>query len=240
MKNPYQISKQSAGIITAAFLLSTIALSCTKTIQNTPQVPTAVMEVVDASPDAPLLDFYINGTQVNASTVGLGGGIAYFSVQAGKISATFNQTGTTQKLAADSLNLTANTSYTLFLANLIAKPDFILLKDTIVQPATGMCSLRFVDVSPDAPAVDLIIKKGAVLLTSNKSYKGYTSFLPLQQNVADTLEVVKTGTSTVLASAPGFDFMAGSVYNVTLYGLASQTNSEKLALGIDQIFTFNF
>jgi hypothetical protein len=235
MKKIRQNFAKWLGVITMIFLLAIIVSACVKNNNNnaTVQTPAALLEVVDASPDAPSMDFYQNGNLINQSPVVYGGGISFFSAYAGKSSATFYQSGTSQKLASDSLNLVTNAIYTLFITNLIATPDFILLKDTIAQPASGMASIRFINLSPNAPAVDFLIKGSAALVT-NKAYKGYSSFLAVTAKLNDTLEVVKTGTTTVLASLPVTEIQAGAVYTAGLQGLANGSGTEVLSLSFNE------
>jgi len=95
-----------------------------------------------------------------------------------------------------------------------------------------MGSIRFVDLSPDAPAVDFVIRNGASLVTS-KTYKSFSTFVPILVKSNDTLDVRQAGTTTVLASIPGISIQEGSVYTVWLEGLYNTTNaSEKIGLNI--------
>jgi len=239
MKNPLQILKKHTGII-AAICLPVILASCNKITNNVNPSPIAALAVIDVSPDAPAFDFYFGSTQINTVPLVYGSGISYFQENAGEVALGFYNEGTTTKVVGDTINLKANTSNTLFLTNLIAKHDFLYLTDTLNQPATNIATIRFVDVSPDAPAVDFVIKGGAVLAT-NRTYKTYTSFMTITPKVNDTLEVLQSGTTTVLASVPTITITSNEIYTVWLYGLANTTvASEKLAAGAMTNFNFNY
>jgi hypothetical protein len=219
------------GMIGIAVLLATLLSSCIKHNDDTAQASTANLAVIDISPNAPLLDFYIDGSQLNSTSIVYGGGLEYFSLNAGVRNAVFNQTGTTTKIAADTITLTANRAYTLLLSNVVTAPDITLLTDSLFVPPTGAATVRFVNGSPDAGAADFGVK-GQSLLASNIAYRKYTSFKAIQLiGSADTLQMYKTGTSTVLISLP-VSLQQGGVYTVYLNGFASQTNSEKLGAGI--------
>jgi hypothetical protein len=210
--------------------------SCVKSNHNiTPTQPTAGLAFVDASPDAPLLDFYLSGQQVNLSPIGLGNYFNYFNAYAGKVPAVFYQTGTTTLVAKDTITLVANHGYTLFLANVQAHPDFILTTDSLSKPASGAVSVRFVNASPDAGSVDLIIKGASGSIIPNASYKSVSLFASATLSVTDSLQVRQSGTSTILASVPASHFISGSVFTVWLYGLANTTvATQKLKAGIMQ------
>jgi hypothetical protein len=98
--------------------------------------------------------------------------IDYISAYTGKRTATFTPAGTKTVYKADTLTLNENRYYSLFLANTAGHEEFVLLKDTITRPADGKASIRFINLSPDAPAADLVIKDGATL-AANKGVQGF-------------------------------------------------------------------
>ena len=213
-----------------AFLLATMLTSCLKD-KNTNQAtqPTSVMAFIDVSPDAPSLDLYQNGNIANTSAISYGSGLSYFTTYTGNVKTAVYTTGSSTSLATDTLTLLANHYYSLFLANTIAKPDFILLADTLSTPANAQAQIRFLNASASAGSVDLVIK-GSVL-TGNKAYKGYSSFLAVAPSLNDTLVVRKAGTSTVLATLPGVYLNSNNDYTVWLYG-GTSTTAGTLAIGV--------
>src|SRR6202012_652760 len=105
-------------------------------------------------------------------------------------------------------------------------------RDTINRPADGKASIRFVNLSPDAPSVDLAIQGGAVLIT-NKAYKGYSTFVPETGNTSYNFEVRQHGTNTVLATLSNISLNSSYVYTIWLGGLATPLNAtDKLSLNI--------
>jgi len=213
-----------------------IALSsCVKNHNVTPTKPIAGLALVDACPDAPALDFYLSGQQVNLNPITLGNYFNYFNAYAGNVPAVFYQAGTTTLVAKDTISLAANHSYTLFLANTEAHADFILTKDSVTAPASGTISVRFVDASPDAGVVDLIVKGASGSIVPSVGYRSVSGFMPVTVAATDSLQVRQSGTSTILASVPASHFVNGSVYTVWLYGLANTTvAAQKLKAGIMQ------
>ncbi len=244
MKNIKQILERRAGIIGMVCLLAVSLSACVRdnyyegygnnnSINNNPNAnsqPPAYLSVIDASPTSPTLDYYLNTSHV-ASNLTYGHTIDYFAAYTGLRTSTFYTTGTTTIFKSDTMTLKANNYYSLYLANLPSKPDFLLLTDTLSQPATNTASIRFVDLSTDAPAVDLGIKGGA-LITANKSYKGYSSFIPVTGNTTYTFEVRQAGTSTVLVSLSNITLSSGAIYTVWLHGLAAATDQTRLTLDI--------
>jgi len=220
------------GAIASVALLALLLSSCSKHNDNIVQAPTSNLEVIDVSPTAPTLDFYLDGTKVNSGPISYTGGLQYFVCYAGSRHAAFYQSGSTTVVALDTVNLQASNAYTLIMSNLPNKPDLTLIRDSIFMPASGTATLRLINASPDAGAVDFGLKGGQVL-GSNITYRKYTAFIPtmITSGHSDTLQVYKTGTSTVLQKIPIL-LQAGGVYTAYLYGFSGQTSSDqKLGLG---------
>jgi len=232
MQNNLLTSKGLYTLIATGLSISAILTSCTKTSNNQTATPVSILSVIDVSPDAPALDFYENSNVINTNAITYGSGLAYFNSYAGNVAFSFNSNGTTTKLAADNVTLTANHYYTLLLANSIKTPDFILLPDTLISPGQVNSSIRFVNASANAPAVDVVVKKGSVLI-SNIAYKGVTKFVSAPVMTNDTLQVLQAGTSTVLATLPNITFESASAYTIWLYGVAGSTTTP-LAIGAMQ------
>jgi len=222
------------GAITSVALLALLFAACSKHNDNVVQAPTANLEVIDVSPTAPTLDFYLDGTLVNSGPISYTGGLQYFVCYAGSRHATFYQSGSSSKIASDTINLQANNAYTLILSNLPSRPDLTLIRDSIFTPANGTATLRLINASPDAGAVDFGLKGGPVL-GSNVTYRRYTAFIPVTVTSAhgDSLQVYKTGTNTILQKIP-ISLQAGGVYTAYLYGFAGQTSTDQ-KLGLSAV-----
>jgi hypothetical protein len=174
--------------------------SCTKSdiALNTTPLPTAI-SFIQASPNEPPVNLYLNGVKFASSTFNYGQSAGYLAINSGVYSVAFTSDIDGKVLLTDSINFKAETNYSLFLANKPGQPEVVLLTDTLNQPAAGNASIRFINLSPDAPAVDLV-EKGGPVLVSNRAYKGFSSFSPLAGNQFYTFEVHRAGTSTVLAT----------------------------------------
>jgi uncharacterized protein DUF4397 len=234
-----KINKNTSGKwmarLGAVCLLSTLLSSCLKNSNGYYAPPVAFISFIQASPNQPALDFYMNNNKVNVSPVNYGDDIDYFRAYTGQRTVNFYAQGSTSKLFSDTVTLNTNIAYSLFLTNASAtsaSPAILLLTDSISKPATGKASIRFVNISPDAPAVDLAVKDSAALV-SNKVFKGYSSFLPMQGDKTYTFNVLQHGTNTVLATLSNVPVSSGLVYTIWFHGLASSSNvNDKPALGI--------
>jgi hypothetical protein len=238
MKRHKNNSKGLWAVIGALGLLSLLLSSCLKDTSTDTAPPVSLVTLIQASPDEPSLNFYVNGNRVNQNPINYGDDLDYFQVYSGNRQANFYGQSMNLLLSAP-LPLAANTAYSLFMANLASKPEIVLLTDTLVKPAAGMASVRLVDVSPDAPPVDLAVQGGS-LLVPNRTYKGYSSFAPIAAKTDYTFQIRQAGTSNVLATVSNVSLSAGSVYTIWFYGLAAATtNSDKLNAGLITNASFN-
>jgi hypothetical protein len=214
-----------AGMLCLVLLLS----SCLK--DNTPNYnpPVALVSFFQASPDQTALDLYFNNNKVNVGPIAYGTGLDYFRVYAGLRNINFYTYGVMNKVFTDTATIKPDNIYSLFLANKPNQPELLLLNDTIKQPAANKASIRFVDLSPDAPHVDLVLNDNTEV--ANKTYKGFSSFLPIAGNTTYNIQVKQTGTGTVLATLNGVTLNTNLVYTIIFSGLVSgTTNADKPAI----------
>jgi hypothetical protein len=177
--NPNSLTKWLASF-TALALLILLFASCRKdrydqNYNNNNTTPAALVTFLQASPNQPTLDFDLDAYKVNAIGINFGDNIDYFRAYTGSRVANFYATGTTTKITSSNINLNANAYYTVILANKTTSPEVLLLADTLTQPAAGNANIRFINLSPDAGNVDLVLQ-GSVTLVANKAYKGLSSF----------------------------------------------------------------
>ena len=232
-KTPVMKFRNLLMTICVAALPALFLSSCSKTNGNyVSKTPVTGIALIQASPDAPPLDVFINNALVTSTPINYGQSFGYTTFDAGSDAIRLTNHATLKTILADTVQFNQNTTYSLFIANTANNPQFFLLTDTLAEPATGNASVRFVDLSPDAPAVDLVIKSGATI-ASNRIFKGYSSFAPLAGNTFYTFEVHLAGTVTVLASTASIKINAGSVYTIWFHGLVESTNSsDKVAVDI--------
>ncbi len=106
-------------------------------------------------------------------------------------------------------------NYSVFAIDSVSKISALVLTDDSTAPASGKAHVRFVHLSPNAPAVDVAVTGGAVVF-GNKAFKDYTAFTPLDAGTYN-LEVRVAGTSTVALPLPGITLQAGKIYRFLVF-----------------------
>jgi hypothetical protein len=184
---------------------------------------------VHASPDAPAVDILVGSYKV-ARGLAFPSNTRYVPVRSGERRVRVNVAGTSTTVIDAQVQLAARRNYSIFAANKVASIEPLVLEDDLTRPAPGKTHVRFIHLSPDAPAVDVAVQGGPVVF-ANKSFKQYTPFTPLPAGTYD-LEVRVAGTSTVALSLPGVRFKEGRIYTVFAKGLLSGTGAQALGAGI--------
>jgi hypothetical protein len=183
------------------------------------------VRVLHASPDAPAVDVYLDGTKVDALVnVPFGVISDYLTIPAGAHQVTVYATGTTSSPVIDAnLSFAAGKAYTVAATNALASIEAKVLTDTPAPKASGS-QLRVVHFSADTPAVD-IAPDGAApadAIVKNLAYPDATDYLDVPADTYD-LEVRATGTSTVALQLDPITLDAGKAYTVFAIGSGAAT-----------------
>lgn len=217
----------------AAIMIGALAIAGCGDDDNpaSPQNSTARALVVHASPDAPGVDLLVDNVVVNSQPLIFPSNTGYLSVDSGNRSIKVNAAGTNTTVINANLDLTADAAYTIFATGRLADIAPLVLQDNLAAPAAGKAHVRFVHLSPDAPAVDITLTDGTVVF-DNQAFRGYTAFTPLDAGSYD-LQVRLAGTPTVVLNLPGIAVADGKIYTVFARGLVG--GSDEQALGAEII-----
>ena len=212
-------------------LAATLALTGCSDDNDNPVAPVsqASVMVVHASPDAPAVDLLVDNT-VQGTNLAYPSNTAYLGVNAGTRNVKVNVTGTTTTVINADLALTAGAHYTVFAADSVSQIAPVVVTDDLTMPASGKAHVRFVHLSPNAPAVDVAVTGGGVLF-SNVAFKSAAAFLPVNAGTYD-LEVRVAGTSTVALSVPGVTLQNGKIYTIFAKGFLGGSGAQALGAQI--------
>ncbi|MBU3675847.1 MAG: DUF4397 domain-containing protein, partial [Chitinophagaceae bacterium] len=173
----------------------------------------------------------VDNGKVNTAALTFPNNTGYLPVLAGTRNLKVNVTGTTTTVINANVNFTKNTSQTLFAVDSVSKLSTVLLSDDLTAPAAGKAHVRFVHLSPNAPAVDIALANAGAVVFPNTAFKGSTAFTPLDAGTYN-LEVRVAGTQTVALPLPGIVLEAGKIYTVFAKGFLGGTGNQALGAQI--------
>lgn len=205
--------------------------SCDDDDDNTATpVGSGKLMIIHASPDAPAVDLLLDGTKLNSVDVNYTDNTPYISATAGSRVLKVNVAGTLTTAMQANLSVVSGKNYSVFAIDSVSKLSGLVVEDNLATPASGKAHVRFIHLSPNAPAVDVAVTSGGVVF-GNKSFKDFTAFTPLDANTYD-LEVRLAGTSTVVLPLPGIVLTAGKIYTVYAKGFVGGTGAQALGAEI--------
>jgi hypothetical protein len=223
------MKKSFLALTSATLFISLVMLSSCKKDEEVTKSYAKVL-VTHASPNAPGVDLLVDNSKQNTAALNFPSNTGYLQVEAGTRNIKVNVSGTSTTVINADLALSKDQNYSVFAIDSVSKISALVLTDDLTAPASGKAHVRFVHLSPNAPAVDVAVTGGAVVF-GNKAFKDYTAFTPLDAGTYN-LEVRVAGTSTVALPLPGITLQAGKIYTVFAKGFLGGTGSEALGAEI--------
>lgn len=203
-------------LIYSTILLCVLYLSsCTKDVATT---GTAYLSMVNTSPILGTYNFYFDGTKLNTTAVPFGGTTAYVNYTAGDHTAKFTTETGAESLLTKSVSLAENGVYSLFLIERPEKLDALLIQDVMTVASTEQAFIRFINLSPDAPALDLAVTGATDKLVSGKSYKAASDFQAISPTTY-AFDIRESNTGSVKATLAAVTLTAGKYYTVISRGV---------------------
>jgi Domain of unknown function (DUF4397) len=179
----------------------------------------ARVRVIHSSPDAPAVDVYANGAKVLSDVPYLASS-GYLTVPAGDYTFEVFAAGANPDSDAAVLTipatLKANTDYTVVALNEVASIEAAVFVDDNTAPAAGKAHISVIHAGVGAPAVDVAVKGGPVLV-SNLAFGESAGPLPVDAGTYD-LELRVAGTTDVALPLPGVTLQEGSIYTFVATG----------------------
>jgi Domain of unknown function (DUF4397) len=205
------------GMFLCSLVLALSLSGCMDDDDNThvEPVPTAFVSLFHAAPDAPALDVMVGNLKITSFNYTQY--TNYLPFYVGERALTFNPINADNALIQSNVSLEENKTYSVFVINKLASIETFVVEDKVAVPASGKTMVRFINLSPDAPAVDINIKDDNSALFQNQAFKQATDFKEID---ADTynFEVKATGSNNVLATVPNVTLREGGIYTIVSRG----------------------
>ncbi len=226
-----KISNKIYSLVVACIATATALTSCESTQYPDPQPASAASSLsarvlfVNASPDAPALNFFLNNL-ASGTNIATGASTAYNTAPVGSVQLKGKATsgniggllGSADLLfragATNQTNFTmvTATNYTFFITDTLNRarpttlgatdpggPRFLSVTDNLAAPIQGNTHVRFFHLSPNAPAVWVNVLDGTKVITSfaNRTYRA-----------------ISTGTGATLVNFANFTPIAAGEYTI--------------------------
>jgi hypothetical protein len=179
----------------------------------------AKVRVGHFSPDAPAVDVYANGGAI-LSDVPFGVISEYLEVPAGTYTIEVVAAGADPAdgavIGPVDLDFAAGTMTTVAATNVLENIEPQVLLDE-PMPQEGIAQVRVVHFSADAPAVDIALDGGDVVVENLEYPNATEAYLDLPEGAYD-LEIRPTGTTDVAFDIDPLDLAGGNSFTVFAFG----------------------
>jgi hypothetical protein len=179
----------------------------------------ALVRVFHASPDAPAVDIYVD----NKAALG---GVTfkkvskYLQLQAGRHKIEIYPEGETKSpIISKTITVKPGVYYTAAAKGAVDQLDLLVVVDEPAAPARRT-KVRFLHLSPDAPAVDIVLQNGQTLF-KDISFGEVTPYLELAPSMVN-LEVRVSETGQTVLMIPNIKLSANRSYTVAAIGFAGK------------------
>lgn len=225
-------SKLFSGKV-ALMLLSVVSLSLTGCLDNeveTPEpTPTTYFAFYHGSPDAPDFDIHIDNQLLNRQPFKYASYTGYLPLKPDSYSIKFSPVNAADAFLDSTLTFEDQKVYSVFAINKLDDLELLAVQDVVQGLAAGKAGLRVVQLSPDAPLLDITTTGTASnVLTSDLAFKEVTSFMPVD-GAKYNLEIKAADTGETLVTVTNSTFAAGASYTLIIRGFktppAGNTNT---------------
>ncbi len=188
------------------------------------------LRAVNAIPDGPSVDVLVDNSTV-FSNLAFTTVTPYTGATAGSHDIKVVPTGSTTAVIDTTQVLQPNRDHTFIAAGTMSSPTSLLLVDDNTLPSSSQARVRFVHVSPNAPAVDVAVTGNGVLF-SNVSFLSVGNYITVNAATVN-LEVRQAGTSNVLLSIPNVTLSGSTVFTIFIMGLLNGTPPLQSVISVD-------
>ncbi len=217
-----------------AIMISVITSSCSDSSTSTNPTNAKLM-VVHASPDAPGVDIAVDNNKISTSALTFPNNSGYVSVTPGTRNIKVFAAGSSTALFSFDQVFPESKFYSVFALDSLSKITLLLVEDAIPAVVTGKAHVRFLHLSPNAPAVDIAVKDGPSLFLNRSFNRQFSSsqnvFLPVDAGTYN-IDVKVAGTTTVALPLTGIKFESGKAYTVFASGFLGGTGVSGLSAQI--------
>ena len=189
------------------------------------------LRVINISPTLSTYNVYLDGTALNTAALPFAGSTAYTTKTSGAYTLKFTTESSIESVLTKTINLNASTYQSFYLINKTSALDVLALTDDLTVSSTDKAYIRFINLSPDASAMDLAKTGSTSSYTTAKAYKSASGFIAIDPGTF-TLDLKETSSGTIKAVSESSTFTAAYHYDIIAGGVVSPANDTERSLSL--------
>jgi hypothetical protein len=214
--------------------LVVLLVSCMDDDENLVSEPVQVayVSIYHAAPDAPDFDIVVDGRVINSAPFDYSSYSGYLNFFTGKREIRFTARNADNALIDTTFNFEDEKAYSLFAINQLSDIEALLVEDSAATPAAGNAMVRFVHLSPDAPAFDIAVEGNETPLFTGKSFKQATDFTEIPAD-RYSFQIRTAGGTDAVLSAGDVGILPGRFYTIVTRGFATPPEGNNHILSLE-------
>ncbi|RDC54791.1 DUF4397 domain-containing protein [Pedobacter chinensis] len=189
------------------------------------------LRVINTAPTLATYYAFVNGSSISSAALPYGGTTAYGNYSSGSYAIKFTSENNAESLLTKNITLNPNSYHSFYLINKPEALDGLTITDDLSLPSTDKAYIRYINLSPDAPALDLAKTGEATALIGNKTYKSASAFIAIAPGTY-TFDVKETSSGTVKAVSNSITLAAGYHYDIICGGLLNPSSDIERPLNL--------
>lgn len=232
MKNLSLFSPRSLTYTLSILLFVLITFSSCKKEETDTNL--SYIRIINSAPTLATYYPFINSTSVSSSALPYGGSTAYTTYATGSTTVKFTSENNAESLFTKTINLTPSTYNSFYLINKPGELEALFISDDLTMASADRAYIRYINLAPDAPALDLAKTGETTALITNKSYKTASGFIAITPGTY-TFDAKETSTGAVKAVSTSATFVAGYHYDIICGGLINPANDTERAINLSTV-----
>lgn len=189
------------------------------------------IRLLHASPDAPAVDIYANGSLL-ARNLAYRGFTEYMTIPAGRYNIRVFPTGTMINPVMETIvEIPPQSIITIAVVGGLPEISLQLIPDPALTVPEGMLMLRFAHLAPGAPNVDVTLPNGTRVF-SNVAYRQVSDYIPVNPGTY-TFQLRPAGSGAVVLNVPNIRLLPGRLYTIYAVGFAGGTPGLQMLIPLD-------
>jgi hypothetical protein len=197
--------------------------------------PVAYVSLYNASPNSPGLSIVVDQRVINNYSFDYADHTGYLRFFTGDRKVAFGPYGASNVIADTTVRFEDGKAYSVFVVDNYNQPDVLVLSDETPTPASGKAKVRFLNLSPDAPDVNLAVTGNETPLFSGQSFKETSEFMEVDAKEYDFQVKLASGNNDVLLSVPDAVLQEGWTYTILVRGFQTPPAGSNSVLSADII-----
>jgi hypothetical protein len=217
--------------------LLVLLASCMNEDENLVNKPVelAYVSIYHASPDAPAFDIFVDNRIINQNPLNYSSYSGYLNFFTGHRNIRVNSTHANHALIDTTFNFEKGEAYSLFAINRVSGIEALLVADRAAIPSEGKAMVRFVHLSPDAPALNVELAGDTKKpLFRSKSFRDATPFEEIDGGLYSFV-VKKAAASETVVSATDVEILPGRYYTIVTRGFMAPASGNTNVLTVEVI-----